>query len=74
MPTPLRKQLRKRRDALTMSGFPSMQIWVPDTERPGFADECRRQSLLVAATDNPDRGLDAFLEAALEDLGKDAEV
>jgi hypothetical protein len=24
-----------------------VQIWVPDTRRPGFADECRRQCLMV---------------------------
>jgi hypothetical protein len=24
-----------------------VQIWVPDTRRPGFADECRRQCLIV---------------------------
>ena len=25
-----------------------VQIWVPDTREEGFAEECRRQSLLVA--------------------------
>jgi hypothetical protein len=24
-----------------------IQIWVPDTRRAGFAEECRRQSLLL---------------------------
>jgi hypothetical protein len=26
-----------------------VQIWVPDTKKPGFAEECRRQSLLLKA-------------------------
>jgi len=24
-----------------------VQLWVPDTRQPGFADECRRQSRLL---------------------------
>jgi hypothetical protein len=74
MPTPVSKRVQKRREALRMSGLRPVQIWVPDTRRPGFADECRRQALLVAAADASDEGLDAFLDAALEDVGKDAEV
>ena len=43
--------------------------WEPhDTSRPGFAAECRRQSLLVAQADAADDALDAFLDAALADL------
>ena len=45
-----------------------MQIWVPDTRRPGFAEECRRHSLLAAAADRRDAGLMAFLDAALDDV------
>jgi hypothetical protein len=29
-------------------GFRQIQIWVPDTRSPQFAEECRRQSLLIA--------------------------
>ncbi|WP_313901919.1 antitoxin MazE-like protein [Methylobacterium sp. J-030] len=44
-------------------------LWEPhDTSRPGFAAECRRQSLLVAQADAADAALDAFLDAALADL------
>ncbi|MDY6962825.1 MAG: antitoxin MazE family protein [Pseudorhizobium pelagicum] len=74
MPAPVSKRVQKRRDAMRMSGLRPVQIWVPDTRRPGFADECRRQALLVAAADADASGLDCFLEAALEDLGKDTEV
>jgi hypothetical protein len=45
-----------------------VQIWVPDTRRPGFAEECRRQSRVVAVADAQDRDLDAFLDAALANL------
>lgn len=32
------------RDKLRAAGLRPVQIWVPDTRRPGFAEECRRQS------------------------------
>ena len=51
-----------------------MQIWVPDTRRPGFAEECRRQSRVVAEADAEDRDLDAFMDAALADLVGEAEA
>jgi hypothetical protein len=41
------KRVRKRRDALRAAGMRPVQIWVPDTRRPGFAEECRRQCLIV---------------------------
>ncbi|RWI99554.1 antitoxin MazE family protein [Mesorhizobium sp.] len=68
MPTPVTQRVQKRREALRAAGLRPVQIWVPDTRRPGFADECRRQSRAVAAADAADRDLDAFMDAALADL------
>jgi hypothetical protein len=34
-----------------MAGLRPVQIWVPDTRRPDFAKECRRQSRLAAKAD-----------------------
>jgi hypothetical protein len=48
MTTPASKRVRKHRKALRDSGLRPVQIWVPDTRREGFAEECRRQSLLVS--------------------------
>lgn len=62
------QRVRKRRDALRAAGLRPIQIWVPDTRNPGFSEECRRQSLLVAAADAADSDLSAFLDAALTDL------
>jgi hypothetical protein len=45
-----------------------VQIWVPDTRRPGFAEECRRQSLIAAASDLADPDLANFLEAGLDKI------
>jgi hypothetical protein len=40
-------RVQKHRQALRAAGLRPIQIWVPDTRRPGFAAECRRQSLLL---------------------------
>lgn len=47
MATPTSKRVQKRRDALRAAGLRPVQIWVPDTRRAGFAEECRRQCLIV---------------------------
>lgn len=69
--TPVSERVRKRRDALRASGLRPVQIWVPDTRRAGFAQECRRQSRIVAEADARDRELQDFMDAALTDLLND---
>ena len=64
----VKQRVRKRREALRASGLRPVQIWVPDTRRPGFDDECRRQSRLVAVADAADRETDALLDEAWKDL------
>lgn len=61
-------RVRKRREALRDLGLRPVQIWVPDTRRPGFAEECRRQSRVAAGADAADRHLADFLDNALGDL------
>ena len=39
------ERVQKHRNALRAAGLRPIEIWVPDTRRPGFAEECRRQSL-----------------------------
>lgn len=62
------ERVRKRRDQLRAAGLRPVQIWIPDTRLAGFAEECRRQSLVVAAADAADPDIDAFVAAALADL------
>lgn len=68
MPTPVSERVQKRRDALRAAGLRPVQIWVPDTRRPGFAAECRRQAALVAAADRHNSDLSDFMDAAISDL------
>jgi hypothetical protein len=69
MPMSANERVQKRRDALRAAGLRPVQIWVPDTRRPGFAEECRRQSLVVARADAADRDLMELLDSALADTG-----
>lgn len=41
------ERVHKHREKLRRKGLCPLQIWVPDTRRPGFAEECKRQSRLV---------------------------
>lgn len=68
MPTPVSERVQKRRAALRAAGLRPVQIWVPDTRRPGFAAECRRQAALVAEADRTDTDMQDFMNAALADL------
>ncbi|EAP0952208.1 antitoxin MazE-like protein, partial [Pseudomonas aeruginosa] len=40
----------------------------PDTRRPDFAEECRRQCLLVAQADSADTAMQQFMDEALADV------
>lgn len=61
-------RVQKYRDALRMAGLRPVQIWVPDTRRPDFAQECRRQSQIASQADRADQGMAHFMDAALNDL------
>ncbi|MBU0791583.1 MAG: antitoxin MazE family protein [Gammaproteobacteria bacterium] len=66
--THVNTRVQKHRDSLRMAGLRPVQIWVPDTRRPDFAEECRRQCLLVAKADGSDAALQHFMDEALENL------
>lgn len=42
------KQTRYR-ERLRAQGLRPVQLWLPDTTKPGFAAECHRQAQLIAA-------------------------
>lgn len=67
MATPVSARVQKR-DALRMAGLRPIQIWVPDTRRPGFAAECRRQSKLAAQADMADVEMMDLIDEALSDV------
>jgi hypothetical protein len=61
-------RVQKHREALRQAGLRPVQIWVPDTRRANFAQECERQAKLVAAADQLDcEVVDAFMHESLAD-------
>jgi hypothetical protein len=68
MPTSLPDRVRRYRVGLRAAGLRPVQIWVPDTRREGFAEECRRQSLLLR-DDSQEREVLDWLEAAADREG-----
>ena len=61
-------RVQKHRDALRIAGLRPVQIWVQDTRRPDFAEECRRQSRLVCEADMADAEMQRFMDEALADV------
>ena len=55
------RRVKHYRERLQAAGLRPLQIWVPDTRRPGFAAECRRQSLALQ-NDPAERDLQGWLE------------
>ena len=62
------QRVAKRRAALRAQGLRPIQIRVPDTRAPGFAEECARQAAIVDAANRTDSELMRFMDAAAADL------
>lgn len=42
------------KEALRRQGFKPIEIWVPDLEAPGMAEELERQAIAIAEADEKD--------------------
>lgn len=62
-------RVQKQGDALRIAGLRPALTWVPDTRRPGFAEDCRRQSLAVAESDKDDEQMERLMEEAVAEVG-----
>ncbi|HXX86306.1 MAG TPA: antitoxin MazE family protein [Casimicrobiaceae bacterium] len=68
MATSSAARVQKRRAALRKAGLRPVQIWVPDTRRPSFAKECRRQAGLLR-DDPKEREILRWIEKAYDPAG-----
>lgn len=66
--THVNARVQKHRDALRKAGLRPVQIWVPDTRRPDFAEECSRQSRLASLADGADTDMQHLVDEALADI------
>jgi hypothetical protein len=61
---PTRERVQTHRDRLRAAGLRLVQLWVPDSKAPGFAAECRRQSLIIQNDSTEMLNLDMIAEIA----------
>ena len=62
----LTERVRAHRQNLRKAGLRPIQIWVPDTRAPGFAEECARQSRVIRESASEKEDMD-FIEQITED-------
>jgi hypothetical protein len=60
------KRMATYRQRMRAAGLRPVQIWVPDTRAPGFAETCRRQARAVAAGDPAGDEIMRFIEGVYE--------
>ena len=68
------QRVAKRRTALRAQGLRPVQIWVPDTRAPGFAEECARQAAIADAANRADPELVQFEKAAAADIAENLDA
>ena len=68
MDTPTAQRVQEHRDGLRAVGMRSVQIWVPEIRREGFALECRRLSRLLRG-DPHEKDVLNWLEAVADTDG-----
>jgi hypothetical protein len=64
MTTSTAERVQKHRQTLRAAGLRPIQIWVPDTRSAGFAQECARQSRVIAAESSEQDSQDWLLQVA----------
>jgi hypothetical protein len=58
--------MNRYRQRMRAAGLRPVQIWVPDTRSPDFAEVCRRQARSIAADDPDEIELMRFVEETYE--------
>ena len=64
------QRVAKRSAALRAQGLRPIQIWVPDTRAPGFAEECARQAAIADAANRADPELREIEAAVATDIAE----
>jgi hypothetical protein len=67
-PASVNERVARYRANLRKAGLKPIQIWVPDTSAPGFAEECRRQSRSLR-NDPPEQEIMDWIEQVADREG-----
>lgn len=65
-PVPASRRMASYRQRMRSAGLRPVQIWVPDTRSPEFAEICRRQAAAIAASDLAGDEILHFIESVYD--------
>ena len=65
----VKARVTQHREKLRERGLRPVQLWVPDTRVKGFAEECKRQCLIVREAETKNDEFDAFMEGIADTTG-----
>ena len=65
-PIPAPQRMATYRQRMRAAGLRPIQIWVPDSRDPAFAEKCRQQALAIAASDPAGDELMDFVDQVYE--------
>ena len=60
--------IKQEQHLMPKYGMRQIQIWVPDTQHPDFAQECQRKLRMAKASDDADVNLNDFMDHVLKDM------
>ena len=63
-----KERVAKHSEKMFRAGVRPIQVWVPDTRSSAFAEECRRQSMMLSG-DGQEREILDFIEGAADTEG-----
>jgi ribosomal protein L3 len=59
-------RVRRHREAMRAKGYRTVTLWLPDSRRSGFAEECRKQSQIIKKSAAEKKYLDELDLPAVE--------
>lgn len=60
------KRMANYRRRMRVAGLKPLQIWVPDTQAPGFREKCGAQSLAIARQDEAGAEAQRLIDSTYE--------
>jgi len=61
---PTKQRVKTHRERLRAAGLKPVQLWIPDPQASGFAEECLRQSMAILNDPAEVRDLELLAEIA----------
>jgi hypothetical protein len=63
------RSVQRYRKKMQRAGLRLVQLWIPDTKAPGFAEECRRQSRVASKRRGAEKQVLTWLDETRDTQG-----